>query len=207
MKHSPSSSATKINVKFAPLTFANIRIRSLMKNPLTIELGSNYSTLFQMAAQMDVPPLPRISQPAWALASRNGSDLKTGTTGLKSAKNKKSTARNSTGKTLKLTMELAAKNAPPHNNGGLESELKAIEFRLVAPEASSVKIAADFTNWEKCPLAMIKSENGNWSAALSLPPGQYSYRFIVDGEWCDDPCSTRRTQNPFGSANSVVDVV
>lgn len=81
-----------------------------------------------------------------------------------------------------------------------------MEFRLVAPNAASVKIAADFTNWEKCPLAMNKDENGHWSAAISLPRGQYSYRYIVDGQWCDDPCSTHRAPNPFGTFNSLVDV-
>lgn len=85
-------------------------------------------------------------------------------------------------------------------------ELRTVEFRLAAPGAGSVKIAADFTGWEKCPLDLNKDENGIWLAAIPLPPGQYSYRFIVDGQWCADPRSGQRTPNPCGLVDSVVAV-
>jgi Glycogen recognition site of AMP-activated protein kinase len=71
-------------------------------------------------------------------------------------------------------------------------ELKPTEFHLEAPFAESVKLAADFTEWEKFPLDMMKSEDGVWYTTVPLPPGHYSYRFIVDGEWCDDPRSMLR---------------
>jgi hypothetical protein len=82
-------------------------------------------------------------------------------------------------------------------------ELKQIEFTLEAPEAGSVKLAADFTDWEKYPLDMIQGENGVWFTVIPLAPGHYSYRFIVDGQWCDDPRSNLRVENPFGTNNAV----
>jgi Glycogen recognition site of AMP-activated protein kinase len=82
-------------------------------------------------------------------------------------------------------------------------ELKQIEFTLEAPEAGSVKLAADFTDWEKYPLDMIQGENGVWFTVVPLAPGHYSYRFIVDGQWCDDPRSNLRVENPFGTSNAV----
>lgn len=85
-------------------------------------------------------------------------------------------------------------------------ELKTTEFHLQAPFAESVKLAADFTDWEQFPLDMIKSEDGVWYMAVPLPPGHYSYRFIVDGQWCDDPHPALRVPNPFGTANAVVNV-
>jgi hypothetical protein len=85
-------------------------------------------------------------------------------------------------------------------------ELKPIEFHVQAPSARSVKLAADFTDWEKYPLDMMKSEDGVWFTNVPLSPGQYSYRFIVDGQWCDDPRSVQRVPNPFGTANAVVNV-
>jgi 1,4-alpha-glucan branching enzyme len=86
-------------------------------------------------------------------------------------------------------------------------ELKPTEFHLEAPFAESVKLAADFTEWEKFPLDMMKSEDGVWYTTVPLPPGHYSYRFIVDGEWCDDPRSMLRLHsNPFGRANAVMEV-
>lgn len=80
------------------------------------------------------------------------------------------------------------------------------EFHLEAPLARSVKLAADFTNWEKSPLDMIKSEDGVWQVVVPLPPGDHSYRFIVDGEWCDDPNSALCVPNPYGTSNAVVKV-
>ena len=81
-----------------------------------------------------------------------------------------------------------------------------IEFRLAAPEARSVELAADFTDWAKSPAKLAMSRDGVWQTAVSLPPGQYSYRFIVDGQWWDDPCCTQRVANPFGTTNAVVSV-
>jgi hypothetical protein len=40
----------------------------------------------------------------------------------------------------------------------------------------------------------------------SLKPGTYHYRFVVDGEWRDDPECKVRLQNPFGTQNDVVQV-
>ena len=86
-------------------------------------------------------------------------------------------------------------------------KLKRLEFHLPAPFAKSVKLAADFTDWEKFPLDLIKSEDGVWHTIVPLPPGHYSYRFIVDGEWWDDPNPIRRFQeNPFGTTNTMVEV-
>jgi 1,4-alpha-glucan branching enzyme len=85
-------------------------------------------------------------------------------------------------------------------------ELKTTEFHLEAPFAESVKLAADFTDWEQFPLDMIKSEDGVWFATVPLPRGHYSYRFIVDGEWCDDPHPVQLVPNPFGTTNAVMNV-
>jgi AMP-activated protein kinase-like protein len=83
------------------------------------------------------------------------------------------------------------------------SELKITEFHLEAPFAESVKLAADFTEWEKFPLDMMKSEDGVWFITVPLPPGPCPYRFIVDGRWYDDP---RRLclPNLRGTTNAVV---
>lgn len=84
------------------------------------------------------------------------------------------------------------------------TQLIKAEFHLQAPAACSVKLAADFTDWEKHPLDLIKSEDGVWFTLVPLSPGQYAYRFIVDGQWRDDPHPARRAPNPFGTVNAVV---
>jgi hypothetical protein len=87
-----------------------------------------------------------------------------------------------------------SKQPVSHENSGAHQssnhsqlKLKIMAFHLEAPFAESVKLAADFTGWEKFPLDMMKSEDGLWFITVPLPPGPCSYRFIVDGRWYDDP--------------------
>ena len=53
---------------------------------------------------------------------------------------------------------------------------------------------------------MRKEGDGEWKATVSLPPGRYEYRFIVDGHWVSDPAAKESVHNTFGSTNSVVTV-
>jgi hypothetical protein len=71
-------------------------------------------------------------------------------------------------------------------------ELKLAEFSVQLPDAATVQLAAEFTDWEKAPIDLIRFENGMWSTTVPLPPGVYSYRFLVDGRWFDDPRALRR---------------
>jgi len=86
------------------------------------------------------------------------------------------------------------------------ADLKRVEFRLTAPTAAQVKLAGDFTDWEKSPLDMVKAANGAWLIWVPLLSGCYSYRFIVDGKWCDDPCADLYEPNVFGTGNAVIKV-
>ncbi len=83
---------------------------------------------------------------------------------------------------------------------------KEIQFRFDAPAAREVLLAAEFTNWDKAPIKLIKGGGGVWHTKLSLAPGRHLYRFLVDGEWRDDPSCPGRVPNPFGTANSVVEI-
>ena len=75
---------------------------------------------------------------------------------------------------------------------------------MKAPFAKSVKLAGSFTEWEKSPLDLIKGENGIWFIIIPLPPGQHPYRFIVDGQWHDDPQTLQHAPNPFGTQDAVI---
>jgi hypothetical protein len=100
------------------------------------------------------------------------------------------------------------KPTPPSPKNGSPSpdRVKKVEFRFRSPAANSVQLAGDFTEWEKNPVDMMHSEDGTWFTVVPLAPGQYSYRFIVDGAWCDDPGSDVRLPNPFGTENAVIRV-
>lgn len=76
-------------------------------------------------------------------------------------------------------------------------------FSITAPDAMSVLLVGDFTHWQQNPIPLRKGKNGVWSVKVDLPPGTHHYRFIVDGEWHDDPECTLRVTNPFGTQNMV----
>lgn len=67
----------------------------------------------------------------------------------------------------------------------------------------SVQLVGDFTHWQKSPISLQKAEGGIWRTKVTLPPGTYHYRFLVDGQWRDDPECTIRVGNPYGSQDSV----
>jgi 1,4-alpha-glucan branching enzyme len=96
---------------------------------------------------------------------------------------------------------------PVANDSASPAQHGAAMFRLEAPMAQTVKLVADFTGWEKNPLDLRLGEKGVWQITVALPPGRYAYRFLVDGEWHDDPQCDRCEANAFGTANAVVEVV
>ena len=53
---------------------------------------------------------------------------------------------------------------------------------------------------------MKQKEDGYWEALLALAPGQYQYKFVVDGQWLHDPAAKKNLLNPHGSLNSVLEV-
>ncbi len=75
---------------------------------------------------------------------------------------------------------------------------------LTHPTAQEVCIAGSFNDWHPTATPMIRLEDGKWAKELALPPGRYEYRFVVDGQWVDDPAATERIPNSFGTANAVL---
>jgi 1,4-alpha-glucan branching enzyme len=84
--------------------------------------------------------------------------------------------------------------------------LRPQEFAITAPGATSVALVGDFTNWQEKPVAMKPAGADVWKAVVPLAPGIHHYRFLVDGEWRDDPECTLRVPNPFGTENAVREV-
>ena len=80
-------------------------------------------------------------------------------------------------------------------------------FWFRAPDALSVQLAGDFTQWQERPIKLQKGADGVWRATVKLEPGTHHYRFLVDGEWRDDPECTLRAPNPFGGENMTRQVV
>jgi 1,4-alpha-glucan branching enzyme len=81
---------------------------------------------------------------------------------------------------------------------------KRITFKFHAPDAQSVLLAGDFNSWNPEMHPLKKSSTGLWKKMVSLSPGRYEYRFVVDGEWQNDPDCTTCSPNPFGGNNNVL---
>jgi Glycogen recognition site of AMP-activated protein kinase len=208
-KPNASNAATSINVRFAAPSPINLPIKHLMNNSALAEKSSDEVSqinvaLFQLAERIENGE-EAISTPFMDMML----DINKLEAVLKTVEKEKSVFSMSD---LEISIRPESKNVSTKRNISRTrpetSTIKLIkaEFHLEAPSACSVKLAADFTDWEKYPLDMIKSEDGVWFTLVPLSPGQYTYRFIVDGEWRDDPRPVQRVPNPFGTANAVLKV-
>ena len=83
---------------------------------------------------------------------------------------------------------------------------KPIEFKFYAPSAKRVSLAGSFNKWDTKALSAKKDSRGNWAVKVNLKPGRYEYKFVVDGNWLNDPRCTSCTTNTFGSQNCIVEV-
>jgi 1,4-alpha-glucan branching enzyme len=79
-------------------------------------------------------------------------------------------------------------------------------FEVNEPNATTVELLGDFTDWESNPISLKRQKGGVWRAAVPLDPGPHQYRLRVDGEWRDDAGCSARCPNPFGGENCVRDV-
>jgi 1,4-alpha-glucan branching enzyme len=81
-----------------------------------------------------------------------------------------------------------------------------VTFSIEAPEAKAVVLVGDFNNWDSEVHSMEKDVNGVWKKAMMLAPGQYEYKFIIDGHWKEDPQNDQVCLNCFGTVNSVMNL-
>ena len=84
-----------------------------------------------------------------------------------------------------------------------KQKTEKVTFSFKAPDAQSVLLAGDFTGWQQAPLDLKKDKSGVWTKTVSLPPGRYEYKLLVDGNWQDDPSCQDRQPNQFGGHNCV----
>ena len=85
-----------------------------------------------------------------------------------------------------------------------KKKAKKVNFTMVAPEAQNIFLAGNFNNWDINSHPFKKGVKGIWKAGVSLMPGVYEYRFLVDGEWQNDPTCTSFVPNSYGSENCVL---
>lgn len=97
---------------------------------------------------------------------------------------------------------------PPVGFAGSEpagpAEMQRVRLGFFEPDAQEVFVVGSFNNWNPRATPLVRESSGDWSIELFLPPGQYRYRMMVDGEWRDDPAARITEAGPFGSCNALI---
>ena len=87
-----------------------------------------------------------------------------------------------------------------------KAQKKRITFKLEASEAKEAILVGDFNNWDVKKHRMKKDNKGRWTKIVTLAPGRYEYKFMVDGEWQNDPSNDQMVHNSFGTVNNILNV-
>jgi 1,4-alpha-glucan branching enzyme len=87
-----------------------------------------------------------------------------------------------------------------------KTDKKRITFKLEAAEAKQAVLVGDFNSWNEKKHVMKKDNKGRWTKIVTLPPGRYEYKFLVDGRWQNDPGNDQIVQNTYGTHNNIVKV-
>jgi chromosome partitioning protein len=87
---------------------------------------------------------------------------------------------------------------------------REVVVRFKDAAAGDVRIAGDFNGWvpDRGVRSLIASEGQTrvWTKVLTLEPGTYQYRYVVDGEWREDPANPQSAPGPTGQPNSILHV-
>ncbi len=84
---------------------------------------------------------------------------------------------------------------------------KRVKLSIRANPDREIYVSGTFNNWDGKAKRMKDSNGtGNYAATLMLAPGEYQYKFVVDGEWQVDPECPDWAINDFGTLNNLVTV-
>ena len=87
-----------------------------------------------------------------------------------------------------------------------KAQNKRITFKLEASGAKEAILVGDFNSWDEKKHRMKKDNKGRWNKIVTLSPGRYEYKFLVDGEWQNDPSNDQVVPNSFGTLNNILTV-
>ena len=73
-----------------------------------------------------------------------------------------------------------------------------------ADHTQSVSVVGDFNEWDPTRHPMRHTGDGVWQAAVDLAPGEYQFRYLVNGsEWRNDE-QAGACANPYGGENALL---
>lgn len=83
---------------------------------------------------------------------------------------------------------------------------RKVTFSFELADARDVILMGDFNNWNPKTHPMKSEGNGLWEKNVLIPPGKYEYKFLVDGQWKEDPKNDQSCPNCFGTSNSILNL-
>lgn len=90
---------------------------------------------------------------------------------------------------------------------GVRQTSQGALFTQPASAGTTLAVAGSFNGWSPASNPMrLNEELGVFELLIPLPPGDYQYRLVVDGEWRADEHNPRIQYNPFGESNNVCSV-
>lgn len=93
---------------------------------------------------------------------------------------------------------------PDKNHSPLQ---RKVNLYLKNKPDSRIFVAGTFNDWDAESLPLTdEHNNGHYHIALTLKPGRYEYKFIINGVWCIDENNPDFVINDFGTLNSVLKV-
>ncbi len=91
-------------------------------------------------------------------------------------------------------------------HAGSSVKRRRVIFAYDDSQAREVTVSGDFNAWNQSSHPMKKNSDGCWQKIMMLPPGNYEYKFVVDGQWRIDPHNLRQCSNCFGTSNNILQV-
>jgi len=85
-------------------------------------------------------------------------------------------------------------------------KLNEVVLTVQAPDAKEVYLAGEFNNWKLDENSRMEQTNGCWTKHLDLNNGKYRYRFVIDGNWTEDPANPLTQLNTYGTLDSLLEV-
>lgn len=80
-----------------------------------------------------------------------------------------------------------------------------VAFLLRRPDAARVSLVGDFNGWDPHATPLARSDDGTWTATVSLAPGRHAYAYVVnDSNWVPDPRVPVTRDVDYGRDHSIV---
>jgi cyclomaltodextrinase len=84
---------------------------------------------------------------------------------------------------------------------------KRVSFKFPDPEKelTQVQVKGEFNQWN-VNMGELVFDDGNWKTSFEVAPGNYQYKFVVDGKEVLDPSNDNQISNGLGGFNSLLEI-